>query len=146
MERNEPTTGEIIHELTALLPPMTNYAESICAEGAFAHSTYMVWDEPEPYIIKRAIDRIEQQEQRIAALETMLSDRNDRYRLVTDKINEKINRIAELERELAAAKAEFEVIRQDGICEVCKFGDNAPPDCREYCCFVWHGAREGEGK
>lgn len=38
MERNEPTTGEIIHELTALLPPMTNYAERIkrlCSDGAF---------------------------------------------------------------------------------------------------------------
>lgn len=56
------------------------------------------------------------------------------------------NRIKELERELAAAKEDIEVIRQDGICEVCKFGDNAPPDCRECCCFVWRGAREGEGK
>ena len=56
------------------------------------------------------------------------------------------NRIKELERELAAAKGDFEVIRQDWLCEVCWFGDSSPSDCSEDCCFVWRGAREGEGK
>ena len=86
MTTSEPTTEEIVRELEMLLPPMTNYAESVCAEGAFAHSTYMVWDDPEPYIIKNGIDRLKSQEQTIVAL-TARAEQAERERdaAVTEK-------------------------------------------------------------
>jgi hypothetical protein len=92
-----------------------------------------------------AVDLIKKQYRLIEALENENSDIRQTH-VSHDALAMVMADKERLEREIAAAKAEFEVIRQDGICEVCKFGDNAPPDCREYCCFVWRGAREGEGK
>jgi hypothetical protein len=132
MTASKPTTGEIVRELEMLLPPMTNYAESVCAEGAFAHSTYMVWDDPEPYIIKNGIDRLKSQEQTIAALTA---------------------RAEKAEREWDALMSSIERLRTKKIelCSICEFEDLIAcchkNHCEGYQLFKRRGlSQEGEGK
>jgi hypothetical protein len=142
MTTSEPSTGEIVRKLETLLPPMTNYAESVCAEGAFAHSTYMVWDDPEPYIIKNGIDRLKSQEQTIAALTARAEQAEAREKAA-----------------IADMKLIADNVRETHCDETCCFAckhdcDTSINDSGEYnseCpgfyrddCFEWRGARKGE--
>ena len=130
--------------------------------------TQRIWcgDEPEPYIIKRAIDRIEQQEQRIAELEAENRDilqnsvsHTTHAEFVSDyqeQLDEKDAKIAELndfqnsqcakllarngelERELAAANQLIDTIYRSG-------GEFVDTHIEAYY-TAYSGAREGEGK
>lgn len=135
-EKTEPTTAELKRHL-----------ETIYEQNEYGIQNIIVGDSRYVQeVCGDALEVIEQQEWRIAELERELAAE---LQMRIDTHAELICAWGEnsrLQKELAEAKAEFEIIRQDGICEVCKFGDNAPPNCREYCCFVWRGAREGEGK
>ena len=83
-------------------------------------------------MLSAAADRLESQEQTIAALTA---------------------RAEQAERERDALLTDFSTIERDGLCEVCSFGDSSQiskEDCMKDCCFNYRTRRglpqEGEGK
>lgn len=49
---------ELIEALKSTLPQKVPYGELVGAEGAFAHSGPMVYEDPEPYFVEQAITAI----------------------------------------------------------------------------------------
>ena len=49
---------ELIENLKNMLPEKILYSDLICAEGAYAHSGPLVYEDPEPYFIEQAITAI----------------------------------------------------------------------------------------
>lgn len=50
--------NDLIEALKSTLPPKVPYGELVGAEGAFAHSGPMVYEDPEPYFVEQAITAI----------------------------------------------------------------------------------------
>ena len=108
--------------------------------------------------IARAADRLESQEKEIAELKSDRSTIISSYAETSVNVGELIKtltaRAEQAERERDAAIAEFDVIAQDGLCEVCFFGDFSEVSkdtCMEDCCFQWRNkkrgfAQEGDGE
>lgn len=83
-------TRELVKQLRDMLPPKVDYADLVCAEGGFRGHTY-VWEDPEPYFIEEAANKLEQ-------LQRLIDDMlGDHY---VDNLDWYSNRCRELEEEL----------------------------------------------
>lgn len=52
-------TRELIKELRNMLPPKVDYADLVCAGCGFRGYAH-VWEDPEPYFIEAAANRLEE--------------------------------------------------------------------------------------
>ena len=52
-------TRELVKHLRDMLPPKVDYADLVCAEGGH-HGFLYVWEDPEPYFIEEAANKLEQ--------------------------------------------------------------------------------------
>ena len=80
----------------------------------------------------------------------MFKDRcyvDDQMNAAADRLEQQEQRIAELERELAAAKEDMNKVGNCTICaKNCKPSEIVAIVGNGEKCFEWRGAREGEGK
>ena len=83
-------TKELIKHLRDMLPPKVDYADLVCAEGGH-HGYLHVWEDPEPYFIEAAANKLEQLQQLI---DDMLGDH------YVDNLDWYMNRCRELEEKL----------------------------------------------
>ena len=116
MERNEPTTEEIVRALRG--------------GGIYGITTALEL---------KVIARLESQEEEKKISRYLIE-------MQSNVITELTARAESAERERDAAIADFEVIEQDGLCSVCKFESSIPlMECMENCVFKWRGLpQEGE--
>ena len=83
-------TRELIDGLRHMLPEKVDYAELVGAEG-FAYGYQYVYEDPEPYLMEEAADRLEE-------LQNFIDDMlGDHY---VDYLEFYVNRCHELEEEL----------------------------------------------
>ena len=78
---------ELIENLKNMLPEKILYSDLICAEGAYAHSGPLVYEDPEPYFIEQAItaiteliDRAEAAEQKAENSRSVVLGRWENFR------------------------------------------------------------------
>lgn len=83
-------TRELIKALRDMLPPKVDSADLVCAEG-FARGHMYVWEDPEPYFIEAAADKLEQ-------LQKLVDDMLGGH--YVDNLDWYANRCRELEEEL----------------------------------------------
>lgn len=81
---------ELVKHLRDMLPPKVDYADLVGAEG-FARGYMYVWEDPEPYFIEEAANKLEQFQNFIDGL------LGDHY---VDYLEWYANRCRELEEEL----------------------------------------------
>ena len=87
---------DLVKHLRDMLPPKVDYADLVCAEGGFHGHTY-VWEDPEPYFIEAAANKLEEL-QRI--IDDMLGDH------YVDYLDWYTNRCRELEAELESVRGD----------------------------------------
>lgn len=133
---------ELIEALKSTLPQKVPYGELVGAEGAFAHSGPMVYEDPEPYFVEQAItaitDLLSRAESAESAQET-LQRAVAEYKARAEK--------AERERDAAVNDLKKEVMGKIYACDYCKKND--PDDfqcthddlcgCHEW---EWRGQKE----
>ena len=166
MTTSEPTTGEIVEAIRA------------CEDRATCHGCIFLNCESFDCNSPEAIaDRLESQEQKLELLnggdfdvidipaalaylesvEEILPHASALIDLIQSLKGTAIEltaRAEQAEKERDAAIAEFDVIAQDGLCEVCFFGDFSEVSkdtCMEDCCFQWRNKKrvlkqEGDGE
>lgn len=111
MTTSEPTTENIAKALRVCF-----VKTCACSECPFEHESCGDLEQ-------LAADRLESQEQTIAALTA---------------------RAEQAERERDALLTDFSTIERDGLCEVCSFGDSSQiskEDCMKDCCFNYRTRR-----
>ena len=119
---NEPTTGELIEQLHTF-----DNVDAVTITIAKAALLFIA-------------DRLESQ-----AEENEIS--RHLIEMQSNVITELTARAESAERERDAAKADFEVIEQDGLCSVCKFESSIPlMECMENCVFKWRGLQPQDGE
>ena len=135
MTTSEPTTGEIVRALREVVSdPMFRIHE-------IAKRCRIAADRLESQ--EREIERLKEELEQTEEAATVLHAANETH---WTYIKELTARAESAERERDAARAEFEVIEQDGLCSVCKFESTIPLlSCIEDCCFKWRGLQPQEG-
>ena len=144
MEQNEPSTKEIVRALLN---------RSVDKKSFYRRKIELI-----------AADRLESQEREIVGLTelnkaeyVLYKSEIDAYRIASESLKLTILRYMDMtqtltaraeqaEKERDAAVAEFDVIAQDGLCEVCFFGDFSEVSkdtCMEDCCFQWRNKKRG---
>ena len=78
MECKNVDYKELIENLKNMLPEKILYSDLICAEGAYAHSGPLVYEDPEPYFIEQAITAITELIARVEDAENDEQDENSR--------------------------------------------------------------------
>lgn len=122
---------ELIEALKSTLPQKVPYGELVGAEGAFAHSGPMVYEDPEPYFVEQAITAI-----------TDLLSRSEAAEAAQETLQRTV-----AEYKARAENAEEE-INKNSACWMCVKNEDChkgwavkEPDCK---CgsFVWRGQKE----
>ena len=143
MERNEPSTAEIVQALRCSADD-----DSFCKKCQYGYALGSAFLCDKGRMNGNAADRLEQLERDLEAFKAF----HERYAEQTSKkyvddICALTARAESAERERDAAIKELEVIEQDGLCSICKFESTIPlMECMENCVFKWRGKpKEGEG-
>ena len=84
-------TRELVKTLRDMLPEKVDYADLVCAEGIGHHGYTYVYEDPEPYFIEEAANKLEQLQQLV---DDMLGDH------YVDYLDWYANRCHTLEEEL----------------------------------------------
>jgi len=171
MTTSEPTTGEIVAALRCVAD------DTECKECRYKYPVGNVILCDHEQMNGNAADRLESQEQKLELLnggdfdvidipaalaylesvEEILPHASALIDLIQSLKGTAIEltaRAEQAEKERDAAIAEFDVIAQDGLCEVCFFGDFSEVSkdtCMEDCCFQWRSKKrvlkqEGNGE
>lgn len=151
---------ELVESLKSMLPPKVLYGDLIGAEGVYAHSGPLVYEDPEPYFIEQAANaitdllaRAEAAEARCATLEKMVKEYQE---VIIPGYREQAEN-AERERDAAVSDLTFAVNQYRlfttdiDLCGLCKFdlppaGENGQthecPGFYKDNCFEWRGKKE----
>ena len=90
-------TRKLVKELRNMLPQKVDYADLVCAEGGH-HGYLYVWEDPEPYFIEAAANKLEE-------LQRIIDDiLGDHY---VDYLDWYANRCRELEEELENVRSDY---------------------------------------
>lgn len=76
---------ELVEALKEMLPEKIPYGELVGAEGAFAHSGALVYEDPEPYFIEQAAAAITDLLARAEAAEAREKNLIEAVQMVTDR-------------------------------------------------------------
>lgn len=105
---------ELVESLKSMLPPKVLYGDLIGAEGVYAHSGPLVYEDPEPYFIEQAANAITDLLARAEAAQETLQRAMVEYKDRAEK--------AERERDKAVKTIET-IIGSQKYCALCKNTD-----------------------
>lgn len=142
---------ELIEQLKSMLPEKVLYGDLIGAEGVYAHSGPMVYEDPEPYFIEQAITAITDLLARAEAAEAENTALRKMQPVQLDESGaralELAAEVSKLKQKLAAAEARaekaererdaaIERIKEDHWCEDCKYCHVAEACRNDGLCFA----------